>query len=177
MPSLSDPIRLGAIQAPNRILMAPLTRGRNTRDFVPTEMMVEYYTQRAGAGLIISEATGISRQGLGWPFGPGIWTPEQVAGWRKVTDSVHAAGGRIVSQIWHMGRLVHPSFLGGDLPISASATRGPGDAHTYDGKQPYAEARALRIDEIPALLEDYRAAARNAMTAGFDGVQVHAANG
>src|ERR1700710_347637 len=177
MPSLSDPIRLGAIQAPNRILMAPLTRGRNTRDFAPTDLMVEYYTQRAGAGLIISEATGISRQGLGWPFGPGIWTPEQVAGWRKVTDSVHAAGGRIVSQIWHMGRRVHPSFLGGDLPISASATRGPGDAHTYDGKQPYAEARALRIDEIPALLEDYRAAARNAMTAGFDGVQVHAANG
>ena len=177
MPSLLDPIRLGAIQAPNRILMAPLTRARNTRDYVPTELMVEYYTQRAGAGLIISEATGISRQGLGWPYGPGIWTPEQVAGWRKVTESVHAAGGRIVSQIWHMGRLVHPSFLGGGQPVSSSATQAPGDAHTYDGKQRYTEARALRADEIPALLEDYRTAARNAIAAGFDGVQVHAANG
>ena len=177
MPNLLDPIRLGAIQAPNRILMAPLTRARNTRDYVPTELMVEYYTQRASAGLIISEATGISRQGLGWPYGPGIWTSEQVAGWRKVTDSVHAAGGRIVSQIWHMGRLVHPSFLGGGQPVSSSATQAPGDAHTYDGKQRYTEARALRADEIPALLEDYRTAARNAIAAGFDGVQVHAANG
>jgi N-ethylmaleimide reductase len=177
MPSLSDPIRLGAIQAPNRILMAPLTRARNTREHVPTDLMVEYYTQRASAGLIISEATGISRQGLGWPFGPGIWTPEQVAGWRRVTESVHAAGGRIVSQIWHMGRLVHPSFLGGGQPVSSSATQAPGDAHTYDGKQRYAEARALRLDEIPGLLEDYRSAARNAIEAGFDGVQIHAANG
>lgn len=177
MPSLFDPIQLGAIAAPNRVLMAPLTRARNTRDFVPTPMMAEYYAQRASAGLIISEATGISRQGMGWPHGPGIWTPEHVAGWRVVTEAVHAAGGRIVCQLWHMGRIVHPSFLGGDKPVSASATTAPGQAHTYDGKQPYAEARPLRTDEMPGLLDDYRAAARNAREAGFDGVEIHAANG
>jgi N-ethylmaleimide reductase len=176
MPSLFDPIRFGAIQAPNRILMAPLTRGRSTRDHVPTPMMVEYYTQRASAGLIISEATGISRQGMGWPYGPGIWTPEQTAAWRAVTEGVHKAGGRIVCQLWHMGRVVHPS-LGGGQPVSASATTAPGAAHTYEGKQPYAEARPLRLDEMAGLLDDYRAAAGNAMAAGFDGVQIHAANG
>ena len=177
MPSLFDPIRLGAIEAPNRMLMAPLTRGRNTREFVPTPLMVEYYTQRAGAGLIISEATGITPQGLGWPYGPGIWNAAQIAGWRAVTDGVHAAGGRIVSQLWHMGRLVHPSFLGGSPPVSSSATTAPGDAHTYAGKQPYTEARPLRADEVSGVLDDYRTAARNAIAAGFDGVQVHAANG
>ena len=177
MPSLFDPIRLGAIEAPNRILMAPLTRARSTREHVPTPIMVEYYSQRASAGLIISEATGISRQGLGWPFAPGLWTAEQVAAWRPVTEGVHKAGGRIVAQLWHMGRIVHPSFLGGAQPVSSSATTAPGKAHTYEGKQPYTEARALRLDEIPALLEDYRTAARNAMEAGFDGVQIHAANG
>jgi 2,4-dienoyl-CoA reductase-like NADH-dependent reductase (Old Yellow Enzyme family) len=177
MPTLFDPVRLGAIEAPNRILMAPLTRGRGTREHVPTPIMVEYYVQRAGAGLIISEATGISRQGLGWPFATGLWNAEQIAGWRRVTDAVHAAGGRIVSQLWHMGRIVHPAFLGGDPPVSSSATTAPGHAHTYDGRQAYGQARALRSDEIPGLLEDYRAAARNAMEAGFDGVQIHAANG
>ena len=177
MPSLFDPIQLGAISAPNRILMAPLTRGRSTREHVPTPMMVEYYTQRASAGLIITEATGISQQGLGWPYAPGIWSDEQVAAWRKVTESVHAGGGRIVCQLWHMGRIVHPSFLGGAQPVSSSATRAPGQAHTYDGKQDYTEARALRLDEFPGLLEDYRRAARNALEAGFDGVEIHAANG
>ena len=177
MPSLFDPIQLGAIRAPNRILMAPLTRGRATREHVPTPVMVEYYTQRASAGLIISEATGMSRQGLGWPYAPGIWTKDQVAGWRPVTDSVHKAGGRIVCQLWHMGRIVHPSFLSGEPPVSSSATTAPGKAHTYEGKQPYVQARPLRLDEIPHLLEDYRSAARNAIDAGFDGVQIHAANG
>ncbi len=177
MPSLFDPIQLGAIHAPNRILMAPLTRGRATRGHVPTPIMVEYYTQRASAGLIISEATGMSRQGLGWPYAPGIWTGEQAAAWRPVTDSVHAAGGRIICQLWHMGRIVHPSFLGGEQGVSASATTAPGKAHTYDGKQAYTEARALRADEIPGLLEDYRNAARLSIEAGFDGVQIHAANG
>ena len=177
MPSLFDPIRLGAIHAPNRILMAPLTRGRSTRDHVPTPIMAEYYAQRATAGLIISEATGISQQGLGWPYAPGIWSDEQVAAWRPVTDAVHGAGGRIVCQIWHMGQLVHPSFLGGEPPVAPSATTAPDHAHTYDGNQPYAQARPLRLDEIPGLLEDYRRAARNAMAAGFDGVQIHAANG
>lgn len=177
MPSLFDPIRLGAIQAPNRILMAPLTRGRATRSHVPTPIMAQYYAQRAEAGLIISEATGISQQGLGWPYAPGLWTDEQVQNWRPVTDAVHHAGGRIVAQLWHMGRLVHPSFLGGEAPVSASATTAPDEAHTYDGKQPYAEARPLRLDEIPLLLEQYRHATRNALAAGFDGVQIHAANG
>ena len=176
-PSLFDPIRLGAIEAPNRILMAPLTRGRSTQAHVPTPLMIEYYRQRASAGLIISEATGISRQGLGWPYAPGLWTDEQVAAWRPVTDAVHAAGGRFFAQLWHMGRVVHSDFLGGDTPVSASATTAPGEAHTYAGKQRYSEARAFRLDEIPGLLDDYRRAARNAMTAGFDGVQIHAANG
>jgi 2,4-dienoyl-CoA reductase-like NADH-dependent reductase (Old Yellow Enzyme family) len=177
MPTLFDPIQLGAIRAPNRILMAPLTRGRNTSDHVPTPIMAEYYRQRAGAGLIISEATGISLQGLGWPYGPGIWNAEQIAGWRAVTQAVHDAGGRIFCQLWHMGRVVHPSLPGRSQPVSASATTAPGMAQTYDGKQPHVEARALRIDEIPALLEDYRRATGNALEAGFDGVQIHAANG
>ncbi len=177
MPTLFDPIRLGAIDAPNRILMAPLTRARATADHVPTPIMAEYYAQRAGAGLIISEATGISRQGLGWPYAPGLWTGEQMRAWQPVTEAVHRAGGRIVAQLWHMGRIVHPSFLGGEKPVSASATTAPGQAHTYAGKQDYAEARPLGLDEIPPLLEDYRQATRNALEAGFDGVQIHAANG
>ena len=177
MPSLFDPIDLGAITAPNRIIMAPLTRGRATREHVPTPLMVEYYAQRASAGLIISEATGISQQGLGWPYAPGLWNSEQVAAWKPVTQAVHQAGGRIAAQLWHMGRLVHPDFLGGQPPVSASATTAPAEAHTYEGKKPYGQARALPFDEIPALLEDYRRAARNAIEAGFDGVQIHAANG
>lgn len=177
MPSLFDPIKLGAIDAPNRVLMAPLTRGRATRDHVPTELMRTYYAQRASAGLILSEATGISRQGLGWPYAPGLWTAEQTEGWKPVTAAVHEAGGRIFAQLWHMGRLVHPSFLGGASPVSASATTAPYKAHTYDGRQPYDEARALRLDEIPDLIGDYADAAANAIRAGFDGVQIHGANG
>lgn len=177
MPTLFDPIRIGAIDAPNRIIMAPLTRARSTREHVPTEIMQTYYAQRAGAGLIISEATGISRQGLGWPFAPGLWTPEQTEAWKPVTEAVHKAGGRIVAQLWHMGRIVHPSFLGGELPVSASATRAPGKAHTYEGRLEYVEARPIGIDEIPGVLDDYANATRNAIAAGFDGVQIHAANG
>ena len=177
MPSLFDPIQLGAIHAPNRILMAPLTRGRGTRGHVPTPVMAEYYAQRAGAGLIISEASGISREGLGWPHAPGLWNAAQVEAWKPVTEAVHAAGGRIFAQLWHMGRIVHPSYLGGTQPVSASATTAPGKSHTYDGKQPFAEARALELSEIPRVLDDYRRAAANAIAAGFDGVQLHAANG
>jgi len=178
MPSLFDPVRIGAIEAPNRIFMAPMTRGRATRDHVPTALMASYYAQRASAGLLISEAVGISRQGMGWPYAPGLWTAEQVAGWRPVTDAVHEAGGRIVAQLWHMGRMVHPSFVGGAQPVSSSATTCVPDlAHTYEGRQPYVEARPLRLDEIPGIVSDYAAAARNAMEAGFDGVQIHAANG
>lgn len=177
MPSLHDPIRLGAIEARNRIFMAPLTRGRATRSHVPTPIMVEYYAQRASAGLIISEATGISQEGLGWPFAPGIWSDEQVEAWTPVVKAVHEAGGTIVCQLWHMGRIVHPSFNDGKPPISSSATTAPDHAHTYEGKQSYTEARSLPVEEIPRLLADYDRAARNAMAAGFDGVQIHAANG
>ncbi|CAN5302338.1 alkene reductase [soil metagenome] len=176
MPSLFDPIALGDIQAPNRVLMAPLTRGRATRTHVPTELMIEYYRQRASAGLIISEATGISQQGLGWPYAPGLWSDEQVAAWQPVTAAVHAAGGRIVAQLWHMGRQVHSSVTG-EQPVSSSATATAGDAHTYEGKKPYETARPLRTDEIPGILDDYERATRNALAAGFDGVQIHAANG
>lgn len=176
--SLFSPIQLGAINAPNRILMAPLTRGRSEGVHVPiSALKAEYYAQRASAGLIIAEATGISQEGSGWPAAPGIWSAEQVEAWKPVTEAVHGAGGRIILQLWHMGRLVHPDFLGGAQPVSSSATRAPGYAHTYEGKKDYAEARALRLDEIPRLIGDYVHAARNAMAAGFDGVQIHAANG
>ena len=177
MSNLFEPIQLGAIAAPNRIVMAPLTRARNTRDHVPTPMMTEYYRQRAGAGLIVAEAAGISLQGLGWPYAAGLWNGAQIAGWRVITDAVHGAGGRIVSQLWHMGRVVHPSMPGRGQPVSASATTAPGLDHTYDGKLPHVQARPLLVDEVPGLLADYRQAARNAMTAGFDGVQIHSANG
>ena len=177
MTTLFDPIQLGALTAPNRILMAPLTRGRSTMDHVPTPLMVEYYRQRAGAGLILSEATGISPQGLGWPYAPGLWSPAQIEGWKPITAAVHQAGGHIFAQLWHMGRLVHPSLPGRGQPVSASATTMAGLARTYDGKQPYTAARALSTDDIQAILDDYRAAARNARAAGFDGVQIHAANG
>lgn len=177
MPSLFDPIRLGAIAAPNRILMAPLTRTRGTRDHAPTDLMGRYYAQRASAGLIVAEAIGVSRQGLGWPHATGLWRDDQVAGWSRVTRAVHEAGGRIVAQLWHMGRMVHPSFVDGASSVSASATRAPGRAHTYYGREPYAVARPLTREEIPGLVEDYLRAAENALKAGFDGVQVHAANG
>ncbi|AXU18651.1 alkene reductase [Novosphingobium sp. THN1] len=174
---LFQPLRLGAIEAPNRVIMAPLTRGRATSEGVPTPVMAEYYRQRASAGLIISEATGISREGLGWPSAPGIWSAEQTEAWKPVTEAVHQAGGRIVMQLWHMGRIVHPYFLGGEPPVSASATRAPGQAHTPEGKQDFATARPLRLDEMPRLVDDYGLAAENAKKAGFDGVQLHAANG
>jgi N-ethylmaleimide reductase len=177
MLKLFEPITIGAIHAPNRILMAPMTRGRATYAHVPTALMREYYVQRASAGLIITEATGISQQGLGWPSSPGIWSEDQVAAWRPIVSAVHAAGGRIVSQLWHMGRLVHPDFLAGHRPVSASATTAPDWAHTYSGKQRYAESRALEYGEIRSLVSDYRRAAENALAAGFDGVELHAATG
>ena len=178
MTSLFDPIQLGAIAAKNRIVMAPLTRGRSEGVHVPvTALKAEYYAQRAGAGLIIAEATGISQEGSGWPSAPGIWLPEHVAAWKPVTDAVHEAGGKIILQLWHMGRLVHPDFIGGAQPVSASATTAPGDAHTPTGKKPNVAARALALNEIPRVIGDYVHAAKNAMAAGFDGVQLHGANG
>lgn len=175
---LFTPIELGAIHAKNRIVMAPLTRGRSTQPgSVPNAMMATYYRQRAGAGLIISEATGISVEGLGWPAAPGIWSEEQTEGWKQVTEAVHAEGGQIVLQLWHMGRLVHPDFLGGKPGVSASATTAPDHAHTPTGRKPHEQARALETDEVARVVEDYRRAAANAKLAGFDGVQLHGANG
>lgn len=176
MTTLFDPLKIGRLTCPNRIWMAPLTRGRATRHHVPTDLMATYYAQRASAGLIISEATGITVEGSGWPYAGGLWSAEQISHWKTVTDAVHATGGRIFAQLWHMGRLVHPS-LHGVQPVSASATTAPDQAHTYDGKQPYVQARALGREEIPRLIDDYVRAARNALEAGFDGVQLHAANG
>ncbi len=172
MPSLFDPIQLGDISAANRILMSPLTRGRSTDDHVPTDIMIEYYRQRAGAGLIISEGTGISRQGLGWPNAPGLWTEAQVEAWKPVTEAVHQAGGKIVAQIWHMGRLSRPDVTG-VTPLSSSATRAP----YHKPENPYAEAKAATLDDIKQAQDDYATAATNAVRAGFDGVQLHGANG
>jgi 2,4-dienoyl-CoA reductase-like NADH-dependent reductase (Old Yellow Enzyme family) len=176
MPTLFEPVEFGSIRLTNRIVMAPLTRGRSDREAVPNALMAEHYAQRASAGLIISEATGISREGLGWPNAPGLWSDKQVEGWKLVIDAVHRAGGKIVAQLWHMGRLVHPD-LGGGQPVSASATTAPDFAHTYEGKKPYALARTATRDDIKRIVGDYAAAARNAIAAGFDGVQVHGANG
>jgi 2,4-dienoyl-CoA reductase-like NADH-dependent reductase (Old Yellow Enzyme family) len=174
---LFQPIQLGAIECPNRILMAPLTRGRSDAGSVPNAMMTEYYRQRAGAGLIISEATGISVEGLGWPAAPGAWNAAQTDGWKGVTETVHRAGGRIVLQLWHMGRLVHPDFLGGEAPVSASVTTAPDFAHTPLGRKPFEPARAATQDDIHRIVDDYGIAATNAKAAGFDGVQLHSANG
>jgi N-ethylmaleimide reductase len=170
MPALFDPLQLGSIEIPNRILMAPLTRARAGREALPNDLMAAYYAQRAGAGLIISEATGISREGLG------LWSNAQVEGWQKVTGAVHHNGGRIVAQLWHMGRLVHPAVSGME-PVSSSARTAPDFAHTYEGKKPYVEPRAATERDIERIVGDYAKAARNAIAAGFDGVQIHSANG
>ena len=173
MPGLFDPIQLGAISARNRVFMSPLTRQRSTDEHVPVPMMVEYYRQRAGAGLIISEGTGVSKAGLGWPNAPGLWSDEQVEAWKPVTAAVHEAGGRIVAQIWHLGRLARPDVSGAQ-PISASAIRAP--YHKPD-ENPYGEPRAATLDDIRRAQDAYATAARNAIRAGFDGAQLHGANG
>ncbi len=173
MPTLFDPIQLGDIAAPNRILMAPLTRQRSTEAHVPTDIMIEYYRQRAGAGVIITEGTGISREGMGWPRAPGLWTPEQREQWKPIVEAVHAAGGRIVSQLWHLGRLARPDVIGME-PLSASALRAP--YHKPD-ENPYGVPRAATKDDIKRVVEDYAKAARWAIDLGFDGVQLHGANG
>jgi hypothetical protein len=172
MPSLFDSIQVGDIAAANRIFMAPLTRGRATAEHVPTDLMIEYYRQRAGAGLIITEGTGVSRLGLGWPAAPGLWTEEMVEAWKPVTAAVHEAGGKIVAQIWHMGRLARPDVTGLQ-PLSSSVTRAP----YHKPENPYAEARAATLDDIKQAQEEYATAAKNAIRAGFDGVQLHGANG
>jgi N-ethylmaleimide reductase len=180
MPSrvLFEPVKVGALELPNRIVMAPLTRQRAAAGNVPTTLNALYYAQRAGAGLIISEATQVSPEGQGYADTPGIHSEAQVAGWRLVTDAVHQAGGRIFLQLWHVGRISHPCFQpGGALPVAPSAIAPPGEVYTPDGKQPYMTPRALELDEIPAVIRQYAEAARRARRAGFDGVEVHGANG
>jgi N-ethylmaleimide reductase len=178
MSDLFSSLQIGHFRAANRVVMAPLTRSRATADGVPTEMMARYYAQRASAGLIISEATCISPQGVGYPNTPGIWNGEQMAGWAKITQAVHNAGGHIVCQLWHVGRISHPSIQpGGGLPVAPSAIRPAGDIRTAAGMQPMVTPRALETDELPAIVEQYRIAAQNAMASGFDGVEIHSANG
>lgn len=175
--ALFQPLNLGAIEMKNRILMAPLTRGRSDPGSVPNAMIAEYYRQRSGAGLIISEATGISVEGLGWPAAPGAWNDVQTAGWKLTTEAVHKAGGKIVLQLWHMGRIVHPDFLGGEPGVSASATTAPDHAHTPTGRKPHEQSREATKADIVRIAGDYAQAAANAKAAGFDGVQLHGANG
>jgi len=177
MSTLFDPIRIGDIALSNRIVMAPLTRNR-APGTVPNALMVEYYRQRASAGLIITEASQISPQGQGYLDTPGIHSPEQVAAWREVTNAVHAAGGRIIIQLWHVGRISHTSLQpGGAAPVSSTARAANGKTFTTEGFVPTSTPRALRTDELPGLVASYRQAARNAIEAGFDGVEVHGANG
>lgn len=177
-PSLFDPIRLGELDLANRVVMAPLTRNRAVDGRVPSPLATEYYSQRASAGLIITEATQISPLGQGYLDTPGLYSPEQIQGWRRVTDAVHAHGGRIVVQLWHVGRISHVSLLPpGEVPVAPSPIRANTKTFTSDGFVDVSEPRALGLDEIPGVIEDYRRAARNAIEAGFDGVEVHAANG
>ena len=176
MTTLFDPVQAGDIALPNRIAMAPLTRNRAPGG-VPTAAMADYYAQRASAGLIIAEASQISPMAQGYLDTPGIYSTEQVVAWRQVTDAVHAQGGRIVLQLWHVGRISHNSLLpGGAAPVSPTAVAAKTHTFTAEGFVPVSTPRALADDEIPALLEDYRRAARNAIEAGFDGVEVHGAN-
>ncbi|NTV95250.1 MAG: alkene reductase [Thiobacillus sp.] len=179
MTDLFSPLRLGAIELANRVVMSPLTRCRaSLPGNVPNALMAEYYRQRASVGLIISEATPVCPEGHGYPRTPGIHTEEQVAGWRKITADVHDAGGKIVLQLWHVGRISHPDLQpGGIAPVAPSAIRPAGQVYTFEGPKDYVTPRALETDEIPGLIADYVRAARNAMSAGFDGVEVHAGNG
>ena len=174
--TLFTPTKLGDIEIANRVVMAPLTRNR-APETIPTDTMVEYYRQRASMGLIISEGTQVSRLGQGYAWTPGIWTEAQGAGWRKITDAVHAEGGKIVAQLWHVGRISHPSLLDGALPIAPSAI--DCGAKTFDGTGfvNVPTPRALALDEIPGVVDEFRKAARIAMDAGFDGVEIHGANG
>jgi N-ethylmaleimide reductase len=174
---LFSPIKIGNYTLKNRIFMAPMTRCRSVKDNVANEMMAEYYAQRASAGLIISEATQISTLGIGYRFTPGIHTPEQVEGWKKVTRAVHEKGGAMFLQLWHVGRVSHPSFHNGDLPVSSSAIKPAGEIYTYEGMKPFVTPRALGTDEIKTVVREYVTGAKNAIEAGFDGVEIHGANG
>jgi 2,4-dienoyl-CoA reductase-like NADH-dependent reductase (Old Yellow Enzyme family) len=177
MPSLFDPVRIGELELSNRIIMSPLTRCRADEGRVPNAMMAEYYAQRAQAGLIISEATAVTPMGVGYPDTPGIWSDEQVEGWKIVTKAVHDAGGKIICQLWHVGRISDPLYLDGALPVAPSAIAAEGHVSLVRPVKDYVTPRALELSEIPAIIEAYRIGAENAKRAGFDGVEVHGANG
>lgn len=177
MSQLFESLRAGDLTLRNRIVMAPLTRMHASPGRVPNDLMVEYYTQRAGAGMILTEATAVTPQGVGYADTPGLWSAEQVKGWRKVTSSVHQAGGLIVAQLWHVGRISDPMFLDGDLPVAPSAIAAQGHVSHVRPQRAYVTPRALETAELPGVVEAYRHGAKMAMEAGFDGVEVHAANG
>jgi 2,4-dienoyl-CoA reductase-like NADH-dependent reductase (Old Yellow Enzyme family) len=178
MSKLFEPIRVGDLELPNRVIMAPLTRSRAIGGGrVPNALMAQYYVQRASAGLILSEATAVTPQGVGYADTPGIWSDEQVAGWKMVTDAVHAAGGRIFLQLWHVGRISDPVFLDGELPVAPSAIAAAGHVSLVRPKRAYATPRALETAEIPGIVAAFRKGAENAKRAGFDGVEIHGANG
>lgn len=178
MTNLFEPLQAGDLQLKNRIVMAPLTRARAGETRIPNDMMAEYYAQRASAGLIISEATAISPMGYGWRNAPGIYTDEHVNGWRKITQAVHDKGGTMILQLWHMGRVSHPDFLNGELPVAPSAIAAEGEARGLTGeKKPYVTPREMTQEDIRNTIADFARAARRAIDAGFDGVQIHGANG
>ncbi|BCU79016.1 alkene reductase [Luteolibacter sp. LG18] len=174
---LLSPVRIGAWDLANRLVMAPLTRCRASEGRVPNAMMAEYYRQRASAGLILTEATSINPLGVGYPDTPGIWSQEQVEGWKLVTDAVHEAGGKIILQLWHVGRISDPVYLDGELPVAPSAIAPSGHVSLIRPMKPFVTPRALTIEEIHGIIGDYRRAAENAKAAGFDGVEIHGANG
>ncbi|UUC49375.1 MULTISPECIES: alkene reductase [Pseudomonas] len=177
MTTLFDPITLGDLQLPNRIIMAPLTRCRADEGRVPNALMAEYYTQRADAGLILSEATSVTPMGVGYPDTPGIWSDDQVRGWSNVTKAVHANGGRIMLQLWHVGRISDPLYLNGETPVAPSAIKPAGHVSLVRPIKEFVTPRALETEEIADIVEAYRQGAENAKAAGFDGVEIHGANG
>lgn len=177
MPTLLDPLVVGDWRLPNRVVLAPLTRTRASVGRVPNILMAEYYRQRAGAGLMLSEATSVAPMGVGYPDTPGIWSREQVEGWKLVTRAVHEAGGRILLQLWHVGRVSDPSYLAGQLPVAPSAVAPAGHVHLLRPTRPFVTPRTLEQAEIPGVVAAFRLGAENAQRAGFDGVEIHGANG
>lgn len=177
MPTLFDPLEAGSLKLRNRIVLAPLTRCRASAGRIPNDMMRTYYVQRATAGLIISEATSVDPMGVGYPDTPGIWSEDQVTGWKRITESVHQAGGTILLQLWHVGRVSHPHYLDGALPIAPSALAPKGHVSLLRPKTDYVTPRALDVTEIPSIIDAFRKGALNAKRAGFDGVEIHGANG
>jgi len=177
MTNLFEPLKMGALTLPNRVIMAPLTRSRAGKERIPNALMAQYYTQRASAGLIISEATSVTPMGVGYADTPGIWSAQQVEGWKLVTDAVHQAGGRMFLQLWHVGRISDPIFLDGAQPVAPSAIKPAGHVSLVRPMKDYVQPRALETSEMAGIVEAYRVGAANAKKAGFDGVEIHGANG